>query len=107
MRILTYYLNGDDGSMFNSAVAAPNPESGDLVVTPETFLRWRLVEYASTCVLRPAIRPQVLRLTKNRDRIAQLLAMTMTSQGTVVFTNGSSSTIFVDQEALDTGKVLP
>lgn len=44
MRILSYYLNGDDGPIFRSAVAAPNPDSGDAAVTPETFMRWMSVE---------------------------------------------------------------
>ena len=45
MRILGYWLDGsDDGPMFQTAVAEPNPASGDVVVTPETFMRWKVIE---------------------------------------------------------------
>ncbi|KUI70498.1 hypothetical protein VM1G_06397 [Cytospora mali] len=77
MRILTYHLQGDDGPMFDSTSIAPNPDSGD-----ESFLKYSSVETAN------------------------FWGMAMTRQGTVIFTQLYGAVMFVDQEALDTGRLL-
>lgn len=85
MRILLYRLDGvDDGALIETAAApTPNPEGGAAApVTSETFLMWHYVENA------------------NFENMA------MTRTGTVVFPRETGPCILVDQEALDTGKLL-
>jgi hypothetical protein len=85
MRILFYRLDGvDNGALFQTAATpAPSPEGGAAApVTSETFLMWHYVGNAD------------------------FENMAMTRTGTVVFPSHTGAWVLLDQEALDTGKLL-
>ncbi|KAI1344210.1 hypothetical protein F5Y15DRAFT_365855 [Xylariaceae sp. FL0016] len=82
MRILLYHLEGEDGPQFDTAVLEPNAAIEPRVVTPDSFF---MFEYAEA---------------------ARFDCLAMTRQGTIFLHQSISTCLFVDQEALETGRLL-
>lgn len=86
MRILLYNLAGENSTLYggdNGDIALLEPNAaGPNPITPNGFLIWRYVESAL------------------------FQKMAMTSKGTIIFNQYPGSVLFVDQEALDTGRLI-